>query len=58
MMHVTGAEVAFPDSKNTTTVFFQYLLQGGIRIKLLFVFEWKPVYFIEIQIYRLLKLHS
>lgn len=51
MMHVTGAGGACPDSKTTTTVVsFQYLLQGTIKIKLLLTSQWKPVYFIEIQV--------
>ena len=37
---------------------FQHLSQGDIWIKLLFVYEWKPVYFIEIQTCKLMNLFT
>ena len=53
-----GSGDASSDPKNTIKISFQYLSQGDIWIKLLFVYEWKPVYFIEIQTCKLMNLFT
>ena len=51
-----GSGGASSDPKNTIKISFQHQLQGGIRIQFLFVYEWKPEYFVETQICKLMNL--